>query len=424
MSDTFDSNGLHLDTLDETLEQLKSDFNDIYQTADGEQIDFSSETPDGQALTIFAQAGEINRQLLASVNASFDPDQASGNILDQRLKINALTRKGGSYTLVDVTITVNKTIQLKGLDSTAIDDETLYIVQDDAGNRYMLLNTVTINAGSSLSCRFRAENFGAFEVLPDTIHTPVTIVSGVVSINNPLAQVLVGTLEESDRQAKIRRRRSVAMAGTNSCDSIVAAVLDIDGIYDARCYENYGQATGVPQFNGTDIPLHSIWLVTLGTTTGVDGNEDDIAKALYEKNSYGRPMFTGEVTGYSYKNILYVNPETGRQFYANWDEAQPLPIYLKFTIRLTGVQHTIDSDTIDLIKQTIVQNSEFNINTSLLSSDFAEIIQNAIDSSGVIGGVALAIEFSTDDVTYSAYLDGDWDKIFTLTETDITITVV
>lgn len=424
MSDTFDSNGLHLDTLDETLEQLKSDFNDIYQTADGEQIDFSSETPDGQALTIFAQAGEINRQLLSNVNASFDPDQASGNILDQRLKINALTRKGGTYTLVDITITVNKTVQLKGLDSTAIDDETLYIVQDDAGNRYILLNTVTINAGSSLSCRFRAENFGAFEVLPDTIHTPVTIVSGVVSINNPLAQVLVGTLEESDRQAKIRRRRSVAMAGTNSCDSIVAAVLDIDGIYDARCYENYGQATGVPQFNGIDIPLHSIWLVTLGTTTGVDGNEDDIANVLYDKNSYGRPMFTGEVSGYSYKNVLYINPQTGRQFYANWDEAQPLPIYLKFTIRMTGVQSTIDADTLDHIKELIVQNAQFNIDVDVLSSDFSVVVQEAINSSGVIGGVALAVEFSTDNVTYASYLSGDWDKIFTLTEANISITVV
>lgn len=423
MSDTFDENGLRLQTFDESLNQLKQDFNEIYKTDDGEQIDFDSETPDGQALNIFAQAGEICRQTLSSVNASFDPDQASGNILDQRVKINALTRKSGTYTLVDVLITTNKTVTLKGLDNTDITDETLYIVQDDAGNRYILLNSVTINANSSLSCRFRAETYGAFEVLPDTLTTPVTIVSGVVSVNNPLAQVIIGTAEESDSRLKIRRRRSVALAGGNSCDSIVAEVLDIDGITDARCYENYGQATGVPQFNGTDIPLHSIWLVTLGTTTGDDGNEDDIAKALYVKNGYARPMFTGQVAGYSHENVVYQNPKTGRVFYANWDEAQPLPIYLRFTVKMTGVQTTIDADTQDAIKTLIVQNAEFYIAQSVLSSDFSATIQNAVDSSGVVGGVALAIEFSTDNSTWSAYLDCDINKIFTLTEANIAITV-
>lgn len=423
MSDTFDANGLQLQTFDESLNQLKQDFNEIYKTADGEQIDFDSETPDGQALNIFAQAGEICRQTLSSVNASFDPDQASGNILNQRVKINALTRKAGTYTLVDVTITTNKTVSLKGLDSTDITDETLYIVQDDAGNRYLLINSVTISGTGSLSCRFRAENYGSFEVLPNTLTTPVTIVSGVVSVNNPLAQVIIGTAEESDSRLKIRRRRSVALAGGNSCDSIVAAVMDIDGITDAKCYENYGQATGVPQFNGTDIPLHSVWLVTLGTTTGDDGNEDDIAESLYKKNGYARPMFTGQVAGYSHQNVVYQNPDTGRVFYANWDEAQPLPIYLRFTIKMTGVQSTIDAATLAAIKTAIVQNAEFYIDQSVLSSDFSGTIQDAVDSAGVIGGVALAVEFSTDNSTWAAYIDGELDKIFTLTEANIAITV-
>ena len=116
MSDTFNENGLTLSTLDETLEQLKTDCNNIYRTDDGEDINFGPETPDGQALNIFAQAGQVLRSVVAEINSSFDPDQAWGSILDQRVKLNNITRKTGSFSTTYITINVNQTITLQGLD--------------------------------------------------------------------------------------------------------------------------------------------------------------------------------------------------------------------------------------------------------------------------------------------------------------------
>ena len=64
MSDYIDENGLHLSTLDETVTELQNGFTNIYSTG-GDGINFDSETPDGQALTIFAQGMDIVRQVVA-----------------------------------------------------------------------------------------------------------------------------------------------------------------------------------------------------------------------------------------------------------------------------------------------------------------------------------------------------------------------
>ena len=399
MSDTFDENGLTLSTLDETLEQLKTDFNEIYKTDDGEDIDFDPETPDGQALNIFAQAGQVLRSLVAELNSSFDPDQAWGNVLDQRVKLNNITRKSGSFSTTYIAITVNQTVTLEGLDEVFTNSEetgyivsdydqtkTSYTVQDNSGTKWFLVNTTTLTQGTTTNCLFRAETMGAVETITGTITTPVTIVAGVISVINNQGQLTIGTDEESDAQLKIRRRRSVSYGGQNSCDSIEATVLNIDGITDCRCYENYGQNTDIPQKDGEDIDLHSIWLVVTGT-----GSADAIAEALYNKNGYARPM-TGDV------EHIYTNPITKRVFYAKWDNAKGLPIRLRYTAKMTGLQKSIGSETIVAIKETIVNTSVFNINTNILASDYSPLIQNAMDNNGVIGAVPLDIQFAVDSV--------------------------
>ena len=45
-----------------------------------------------------------------------DPDQAQGRVLDQRIAINGLERKGGTYTVTPVNITVDREVSLVGLD--------------------------------------------------------------------------------------------------------------------------------------------------------------------------------------------------------------------------------------------------------------------------------------------------------------------
>ena len=65
----------------------------------GADINTDPSTPDGQVINIRAQAAVDNLDLLAQINAMFDPDQAIGVLLDQRCAINGVKRKGGTFTL-------------------------------------------------------------------------------------------------------------------------------------------------------------------------------------------------------------------------------------------------------------------------------------------------------------------------------------
>lgn len=397
MADIFNENGLQISTLDESVEDLKDKFTEIYKTNDDEDINFDSETPDGQIVNIFCQGGQVLRELLVQLNSSFDPDQAYGNVLDQRVKLNNITRKTGSFSTTYIDITVNKTVTLSGLDEQfttsqeagyQVKDYDLnrsgFTVQDNSGTQWYLVNTTTLEQNTTQSCLFRASEMGAVEATVGTLTTPVTIVNGVVSVINNQGQLTIGTDEESDAQLKIRRRRSVSYGGQNSCDAIEATVLNIDGITDCRCYENYGQSVDLPMKDGVAIGLHYIWLVLTGT-----GSADSIAEALYNKNGYARPM-EGDI------EHIYVNPNTGRAFYARWDNAKALPIRLKYTAKMTGLQRTIGPETIVAIKESIVENSKFYINKSILANDFSNIIQSAMDNKGVVGAVPLDIQFAID----------------------------
>jgi len=140
MADTFDENGLTIDSLEDLTTGLIGDMRIIY----GNDINVNSDSPDGQLINIFCQMAIDLRELLQKINASFDPDQAEGKILDQRVAINHITRKGATYTYTDIDIVITKAVTLQGLDdqlSEAEPDNNPFTVKDDAGTKYYLVES-------------------------------------------------------------------------------------------------------------------------------------------------------------------------------------------------------------------------------------------------------------------------------------------
>ena len=98
MSDTLDETGLTLQGLTDLVNGLVADLQNIY----GSDINVDPDSPDGQAINIIAQFGIDMREVLQSIYASFDPDQASGTTLDQRVALNGVQRNGGTFTIVPI----------------------------------------------------------------------------------------------------------------------------------------------------------------------------------------------------------------------------------------------------------------------------------------------------------------------------------
>ena len=116
MADILDGNGLSVDSYNTLLANIQADMNTIY-AVDGDNINFGSETPDGQFTNILAQIGSDIREVIQEVYNSFDPDKCTGVVQDSRYSLNYLTRKGGTFTVQNIDITTDRTVTLQGLDA-------------------------------------------------------------------------------------------------------------------------------------------------------------------------------------------------------------------------------------------------------------------------------------------------------------------
>ena len=165
-TDTLNANGLTVKSLSDLVSELETGLKAIY----GSDINVDSNSPDGQTINIVAQAGVDIRELIQQVYNSFDPDNAEGTVLDQRVVINNIERQGGSYTIVPIDVTCNAITTLDGLDADFNEpDGEGYTIQDDAGNEFILIDTFSFL--SSISCSLL--KFASFAIKSIKVDLPI-----------------------------------------------------------------------------------------------------------------------------------------------------------------------------------------------------------------------------------------------------------
>jgi uncharacterized phage protein gp47/JayE len=305
MPNILDSNGLQVKTREELIAEYTADFQAIY----GADIVLDPDSPDGQMMNLRVQAELDLEELLVQIYNSFNPDQAIGVTLDQRVAINGIQRRAATYTTTNITITTDRALNLYGLDQNT---EEIYTVSDNAGNQWQLIDTTTISAPGSYPLAFRSAVPGAVLTIPNTITQPVTIVLGVTAINNPTTYTNLGVNEESDAALRIRRAQSVALPSQGYVDGLRAALLNLEGLTYARIFEN--TTSGV---DADGIPPHSIWVIVGGTASNAD-----IARVIYMERSEGADMKGNET--------YTITRADGSPFLVRWDVVVPENLYIKF----------------------------------------------------------------------------------------------
>src|SRR3954467_12655023 len=129
------STGLSLPTQAQLLAYYQSAFLDIYGV-DVTQQDASS--PDNQFINIMVQAAIDTNGVITQVFNGFDPDLALGVVVDMRCAINGIQRQVGTFSVVNIDLTISGSVNLYGLNQTA---QQVYTVADNAGNQWQLVNT-------------------------------------------------------------------------------------------------------------------------------------------------------------------------------------------------------------------------------------------------------------------------------------------
>lgn len=414
MADELNENGLSLDSYNTLLANIQNAMNTIY-APDGDNINFGSETPDGQFTNILAQIGTDNRNLAQEVYNSFNPDNCTGIVQDWRYAINFITRKGGTYTIQNIDITCNQTVTLQGLDANYDNpDVASYTVSDDAGNLWYLIDTTTLTAGTT-SLAFRSQTMGLHQPVVGTITTQVTKVLGVTNVINSTPPTTLGEAQETDAEFKARRTRSTAIKGQNNYDIMNGQLLELDNVVDAKVFVNNTNSTNTDVTGNVNngVPPYNIWIIVEG------GSNDDIANVIYH-NSAGLPTF-----GYAEGSITYTEVDTitvaGQTFSVKFNRVNPVPLYVRFDLKIAETGISINEDT---IKNYIVDNLLFKLNQNAETSYVTEVCAQALLQFNA-DIYALNVEISLDGSTWTDYLPAtSWMNKFVVDKANITINQV
>ena len=379
MANTLDSNGLTLDTRNETASNLRTQWSELF----GGDVNFNSNTADGQLLEIFAQMCADYSETLREIYNSFFPNKIGSTVQDERYAINGIFRKEGSYTIQPIKVTVDKTVTLIGLDQSS----EPYTLQSDNGEQWYLLDTTTITTASPVqTLSFRAKEKGNVQPAIGTITSQVTVVQGVISVSNEVAPTSYGTEEGTDEAFAIRREQSVGNPSKNNITAIKGNILALDSVNQCEVYQyTPTESGGVLVTDDMGIPVGGTWVI-------VDGGDGySIANTIYENSSNN--ILKGSVT----ENVLTVS---GQTVAIKFDRPVAVPLYLKFNIQETVAGTTFDTDA---IKAYIVENMTFKLGQYADAAYATDIVRQALLNTS-LNGVATGVLISTDNSNWSEYI--------------------
>lgn len=366
MTPELTSTGVTIQTYSEIFDEIADKMRAIY----GEEIDLSSNTPDGQRVAIMAKMSlDYQSYALSSYN-SRDPDLAEGDAMDRILKISGLTVRPATRSTWDITVTMDRGATLPAG----------YTIADGAGQSWELTTATAVTVGDNI-VTFRASDFGAITGTAGDTLTQSTVALGVIDLTAP-TDAAEGIDGETPVEVRRRRNNSLQNPAYSVLGKIYAALADLSGVTDVATYENDKDETDE---NG--IPPHSIWCIVEG------GSVADIVETMVLNKTGGTPT-KGDSVGVYYETVdrpdgsTFTIPHSMR-----YDRPVDVPVYVNVTATRFDVVDPVD---VELIASEISK-AEFLIGDDVLASSLYELGYNAGD-----GFTLTDMQVSLDGVTYTS----------------------
>ena len=384
---TIDANGFKAESFTEILTRLSNGLKNIY----GQDINLDQDSPDGQQSGIQANIISDFQDLALYIYNSMDPDLADGANFDKLLKLLARTRLPSSRSTVDIEMVLNKTVSIPAS----------YTIKDLNNQNWIIGTAQTLDAGTHL-VSFYSEDWGNITAEPNTINEQVTILTEVVSINNP-ENAISGRDEESIVQVRERRNKILEINASSTIGSIIGKILDLNGVIDAVPYENMTKIYDPVR----DIQPNSYWIVVKG------GDISQISEIIAKDKTGGTGLKGKVETVYIEKFVR--KDGSVREFYhdVKFDRPTEVSIHIKFKVSRKISTQSID---IEHIKDTLA-NKEFYIAQNITVTELYSTIYSAATNY-----IATDLEVSKDGLVWdSVFLQAGYDEEFIIEKSNIEI---
>lgn len=291
-----------------TLEEVRDEF----RSAFGQDLDVSSETPQGVLITGETIARDNVIKNNAALANQINPNEAGGIFLDA---IWALT--GGGR--VKATPSIVRGVVMTGRPSTVIPA----LSQASAGINgaiFELISAVIIDNDGQATGDFQCTELGPVAVAVNGLDTIVTGVLGWETVSNPVSAE-PGRADEKDQAARLRRRKTLALQGVALPEAIISGLYDSENVPGVKSLSFVENVTNAPlTVEGVTLVPHSIYVCVDG------GNDTDIATALLRKKSLGCG-WNGHVT------VNVTEPVSGQVYPVKFDRPSYVQIYAKVYVR-------------------------------------------------------------------------------------------
>lgn len=400
----IDDNGITIDSLLE----WKATLDAIYLAIDPEW-NIDSNTLDGQVIAAFAEMlANVDEAILDSYNAA-DPDKAIGVALDAILELSNISRRQATYSTA--------VVQLTGVASTVVSAGTK-IENAVTGTKWSLDAPVVLTGGAD-DANVTCDTVGAQTAGIGELTKIATPVNGLQSVNNS-ASAIVGQNEMTDTEARIYRENTISNPGSNSAESIYAAVALVTGVSQVAIYNN---RTASVDSNG--LPARSFSVIVNG------GADADIAQAIYNKLPPGPAMYGGSNAVNEVVNSqVNSNSET-----ITFGRVTDVPLYLEVLITETG---DFPDEAVTEIKNNIVafangtlfdqesgdgnRRRPFQIGEDISSGMLFTPVNYYVGASGQGYCTDIYIDTSSSP-SAGGVIAIDWESLATIDPANITVTI-
>jgi len=358
----------------------------------GADINLDADTPDGQRVGIIAKEVLDLQSFTQIIYSNLDVDFTFGTFQDVICKLVGLVRLPATRSQVDATVTTDRNITL----------DAGFTVEDATGQKWVTLSENSLTVGAN-TITLVAQDFGNVEALSSTINIPVTIVLGVLSVDNPLAAT-AGRDEESSEELRIRRNRSLEINAYSTLGSSIARLSQLQGVTDVVGRENDTDATVGA------MPPHSVQFVV------ENGDLSSIAETLIKNKTAGAAFVGSEDITYTETIPRVGLPDFIINHQVKIDRPDIVDVFVRLNAKRLVVGQAVD---LELIAEKIASKS-FITNENLFASSLYGL--------GYQAGINFNLydlEISLDETTWTdESLDSDFVEKYRILETNVDVTEV
>lgn len=313
-------------------DQVQAAIIKAYKNTYGYDIDLSNTTADGVFVNNLALIINNILQSFKTLYANLDVSSASGSYLDSLCRLSNITRKRATQSTAQLLITATQ--------NTVLSNGTIFV--DTTGNEWVysgddiqILTTDTSEHRIDVTCT----QYGP--VIAEAGSITQTLEASFLVVEQPSPAEL-GSNNETDEELRARRDKSNGSQGVTVLESLVGALLTVDGIEDAQVINNNTGDASV-QADGTSIAAHNIYVI-VRKAANINVLDSTIANIIYNTLTPGIGTTEAETSigGKAYEvkpdpNIIVLN----QTIY--WKEA--IPVKPSITFKVTSYRNYTEAAT-------------------------------------------------------------------------------